>query len=63
MAGKVVNQRSVLLAKFGHGGQESSPKTATSHMRETLTAIFEKRNAYEKLLPKNFIDYYNYLLL
>jgi hypothetical protein len=26
MAGKAENQCLVLLAKFGHGGQESSPK-------------------------------------
>jgi hypothetical protein len=39
MAGNVVNQSLVLLAKFGLGGQESSPKTATSHIRKPLANI------------------------
>lgn len=39
MAGKVVNQSLVLLIKFGCGGQESSPQTATSHIRKTLALI------------------------
>jgi hypothetical protein len=36
MAGKVINHSLSLLAKFGHGGQEHSSKTATSHIRKTL---------------------------
>lgn len=39
MAGKVVKQSLVLLANFVRGGQESSPKTATSHIRKTLAVI------------------------
>lgn len=41
MAGKVVNQSLVLLAKFGHSGQESASKTATSHIRKTLAVILK----------------------
>jgi len=39
MAGKVVNSSFVFLSKFVHGGQESAPKTATSHIRKTLDKI------------------------
>lgn len=39
MAGKVVNHSLSLLAKFGHGGQKRTLKSATSHIREPLCAI------------------------
>ena len=38
MAGLVVNSSLVLLNKFVVNRQESVLKTATSHIRETLTA-------------------------
>ena len=44
MAGEVVNLSVVLLSKFGHGRQEHAPKTATSHIRETLPATLKQRN-------------------
>lgn len=44
MAGKVVNSSFVLLSKFVASGQESTSKTATSHIRKTLYAIFRKNS-------------------
>lgn len=38
MAVKVVNLSFVLFSKLVANGQESAPKTATSHIRETLGA-------------------------
>lgn len=38
MAGKVVNLNFVLLSKFGASRQKSASKTATSHIRQTLSA-------------------------
>lgn len=49
MAGKVVKHSLSLLAKFGLGGQERSPKTATSHMRETLCDI-QRESPSHKLI-------------
>ena len=40
MAGKVIKSRFVLLSKFSANGLESASKTATSHIRKTLSAIF-----------------------
>lgn len=39
MAGKVVNSSFVLLRKFGAGRQFSASKSATSHIRKTLSVI------------------------
>src|SRR5690606_4185606 len=44
MAGKVVNSSFVLLSKFVASRQESALKTATSHIRKTLTATNSVRN-------------------
>ena len=44
MAGKVVNSSFLLLSKFGASRQESTSKTATSHIRKPLPLIM--------LLPK-----------
>lgn len=41
MAGKAENQCLVLLAKFGHGGQESSPKPPQA-ICKPLSAIRNK---------------------
>ncbi len=41
MAGKVENSSFVLLSNFVASRQESTSKTATSHIRKTLPAIFE----------------------
>ena len=42
MAGKAVNHSLALLAKFGHGGQKLTSKSATSHIRETLGNIAKR---------------------
>ncbi len=39
MAGKVVNSSVLLLSKFGLGGQEGSPKTATAPSAKPLYNI------------------------
>ncbi len=39
MAGKVVNSSFLLLSKFGASRQESTSKTATSHIRKPLPVI------------------------
>jgi len=39
MAGEVVNSSFVLLSKFVESRQESTSKTATSHIRKTLAVI------------------------
>lgn len=39
MAGKVVKSSFVLLSKFGASRQESSSKTASSHIRKPLAVI------------------------
>jgi hypothetical protein len=43
MAGKVVNSSLVLLSKFVASRQESTSKTATSHIRETLGVILTRK--------------------
>lgn len=40
MVGKVVNSSFVLLSKFVASRQESALKTATSHIRKPLAAMF-----------------------
>ncbi len=45
MAGKVVDQSLVLLSKFGASRQKSAPKTATSHIRRTLSATLTDHRA------------------
>lgn len=51
MAGEVVNSNFGLLNKFGASRQEIASKTATSHMRKTLAAIFKehKMNKIHKI--------------
>lgn len=44
MAEKVINSRSVLLSKFVANRQVSASKTATSHIRKPLAAIFSRHN-------------------
>lgn len=39
MAGKAENQCLVLLAKFGHGGQESSPKPPQAICKPLPTSL------------------------
>ena len=39
MAGEVGNSSFLLLSKFGASRQESTSKTATSHIRKPLTII------------------------
>ena len=41
MAGKVVNSSFVLLNKFVVRRQDSASKTATSHIRKTLSIIIK----------------------
>ena len=43
MAGKVVNSSFELLSNFGTNRQESSSKTATSHIRKTLAVMVKIR--------------------
>lgn len=43
MAGKVVNSSFLLLSKFGASRQESTSKTATSHIRKPLWCIMTER--------------------
>ena len=45
MAGKVVNSSFLLLSKFGASRQESTSKTATSHIRKPLYTSSEKPTA------------------
>ena len=51
MAGKVVNSSFLLLSKFGASRQESTSKTATSHIRKPLPASKKQR-----LKPKEMIE-------
>tara|TARA_R100001132_G_C3251701_1_gene78663 strand:+ start:12 stop:158 length:147 start_codon:yes stop_codon:yes gene_type:complete len=44
MAGKVVNSSFLLLSKFGASRQESTSKTATSHIRKPLCVMLKKTN-------------------
>ena len=41
----------------------SAENPARTPSPEPLTAIFDKHNAYDELLQKNLIDYYNYWFL
>lgn len=52
MAGKVVNSSFLLLSKFGASRQESTSKTATSHIRKPLAAILKNRTQWN-LVKKN----------
>lgn len=45
MAGKAENQCLVLLAKFGHGGQESSPKPPQAICKPLCPIIKDRHNA------------------
>ena len=47
MAGKVVNSSFLLLSKFGASRQESTSKTATSHIRKPISVT--KSNSTKKL--------------
>ena len=47
MAGKVVNSSFLLLSKFGASRQESTSKTATSHIRKPLVTIAELKTKCE----------------
>jgi len=51
MAGKAENQCLVLLAKFGHGGQESSPKPPQA-ICKPLGVIKTKTYEWKKTSPK-----------
>ena len=57
MAGEVVNSGFVHLSKFVASGQESALKTATSHIRKTLPAIFERHNERQTIWTKKHLQY------
>ena len=52
MAGKVVNSSFLLLSKFGASRQESTSKTATSHIRKPLAIIDENFPKLIELIKK-----------
>ncbi|WP_262319380.1 hypothetical protein [Flavobacterium odoriferum] len=56
MAGKVVNSSFLLLSKFGASRQESTSKTATSHIRKPLYVIMKEEIQTEKLVKKFNIE-------
>jgi len=52
MAGKVVNSSFLLLSKFGASRQESTSKTATSHIRKPLCVILKTPESMFGLFKK-----------
>jgi len=62
MAGKVINSSLELLSKFGTNRQESTSKTATSHIRKPLAAIPNKHLFKMKLQKEHIIKFHERLV-
>lgn len=54
MAGKVLNSSFKHLSKFGASRQESASKTATSHIRGTLSVIVKRQKHYRSYEIRRF---------